>query len=153
MLDVLSRVKLAQTSPAEETEIDHVLSVVVGQRLAILDFVWDYVQLRFEESKGPSPLNLYVMPRVRTDAAVLRSGDVGYADALVALIGTPLAAVDEVLDLGLVLRFENGVALTVPLDGTDVVGPEIAECGASESHGFMVWRPGDEPIQWLPELP
>lgn len=151
VLDSLSRVELEPVSPLVAVEIDHVLSAAVGQRLAILDFVWDYLQLRFEDGEGPSPLNLYVMPRVRTDSAVFRNGDAGYADRLVALIGTPLVAVDEVLDLGLVLAFANDVRLTVPLDGTDATGPEVAECTASESRGSMVWRPGDEPIEWLTE--
>ena len=89
----------------------------------------DYVQLNF---KSPE-LMLYVWPRIHRDGRELKRSDPGYLDALIGLINVPLAAVDELLDQGLVLDFANGTRLAFPLDGTDLAGPEIA------IHADMIW--------------
>ncbi len=127
----------------EGRERRHVLASLVGKDLESAWFVRDYVQLRFDSP----PLNLYVWPRIHCAGAVLKRDDLGYADALVGLIDAHLISVDELLDFGLVLDFDTDVRVTVPLDGTDLVGPEVAEFAGPD--GFMVWRPGDEPIDWI----
>ena len=129
----------------QERERRHPLASLVGSDLVFVTFVRDYVQLNF----GGPPLNLYVWPRLHRASAVLKREAPGYADALIGLINAHVTAVDELLDLGLVLDFETGLRLTVPLDGTDTVGPEVAEFAGPD--GFMVWRPGDEPIDWIPQ--
>ena len=76
-----------------------------------------------------------------------RHADPGYADALVSLIGTPLSAVDEMLDLGLVLDFACGARLAVPLDGSGLDGGAEIAAYADDEH-LLVWRPGEPPIRW-----
>ena len=100
-----------------------------------MTFVRDDVQLMF----GGGTLSLYVWPRVRQARAVLEHGDAGYADALIGLIDTHVTGVDEFLDLGLVLDFANGVRLAIPLDGTDLTGPEIAMYSDGGVQ-WMVWQ-------------
>jgi hypothetical protein len=129
----LSDVTLEPLAAPEERERAHVLAGGLGEALTEVTFVADYVQLRFDGG----PLNLFVWPRVRRGRGVLRRGDIGYADVLVGLIGNVLVAVDELLDRGLVLAFADGTCLTVALDGTDLLGAEIA------TYGGMVWSPGD----------
>ena len=73
------------------------------------------------------------------DGRILRRATAGDVDVLVGRILTPVTGVDELLDLGLVIDLAGDTRLSVPLDGTDPVGPEVAEY---EEH---IWRPGDEP--------
>jgi len=54
-------------------------------------------------------------------------GDPGYADTIVSQGGHSLVAVDELLDYGLVLDWDNGIRFAVPLDGTGLQGVEAAE--------------------------
>jgi hypothetical protein len=141
-------VELDPVDPPEQRERPHPVADQVGEELAFVTFVRDYVQLSFD---GP-PLNLYVWPRIHREATVLKRPDAGYTDALIGLINTPLAAVDELLDYGLVLDFADGTRLTVPLDGTELVGSEVAEYVDKRPERWMVGRPGDEPIEWLTPL-
>lgn len=134
-----SELSLENLDPPEEDVAPHLLDQVLGEELAAITFVRDYVQLSFDSP----PLNLYVWPRLCGGASVLHRADSGSADALLALIGRRPVAVDELLDLGLVLDFEGGVRLAVPLDGTDAAGPEVAWFGG-DSGG--VWDAGDPPF-------
>ena len=79
----------------------------------------------------------------------LRRSNRGYLDAMVGLIGNYVRAVDELLDRGLVLDFADGWRLIEPLDGTGLQGGvEVAEYSDADHRG-MIWRPGDEPIDWI----
>jgi hypothetical protein len=127
----------------EERERRHPLASIIGEDLVSVSFVRDWAQLHF----GGPPLNLYVWPRLHHGSTLLQRKDSGYADTLISLINARVTAVDELLDLGLALDFDTDVRLTIPLDGTDATGPEIAEFAGPDGH--MVWRPGDEPIDWI----
>ncbi len=137
--------RLNPVEQCEPHERPHVLNELVGRDLAAVVFVGDYIQLQFDNSR----VNLYIWPRIWRAGSLLKHPAEGYNDALIALIGRRLDGVDEILDLGLVfdLEHEHGAMLSVPLDGTDLVGPEVAEFAGTE---WIVWRPGDEPIEWLP---
>jgi hypothetical protein len=72
---------------------DGLLGRLVGFRLYSVQFVMDYVQLRFDGPTEDMPvLNCNVMPAVEGRAGLIRSGQVGYADALTALIPSEVAA-------------------------------------------------------------
>jgi hypothetical protein len=125
--------------------VHHPLNELGGADLAEVSFVRDYVQLGFD---GPR-LSLYVLPWIyRADA--LRPHDPGYADALIAQIGRRVAEVDELLDYGLVLDWDNSVRFAVPLDGTGASGPEAAHFTSDSSDGWAVWTPGEPAIKWSP---
>jgi hypothetical protein len=98
------------------------LDAVVGEELASITFVRDYVQMSFDSP----PLTLWVWPRLHRLGEVLERHHPAYTDALLGLIGKQLVATDEFLDLGLTLDFDDGTRLSVPLDGTDANGPEAA---------------------------
>lgn len=112
---------------------------VIGNELAAVTFVRDYLQLSFDSP----PLTLWVWPRIHREETVLRRGDAGYAESLIALIGRRLVAADELLDLGLTLDFEERTRLTIPLDGTDCNGPEVA---MFDGHPGGFWQPGSPPF-------
>ncbi len=124
--------------PAERHERPHALHELLGQQLSSVWFVWDYVQLRFDEP----PVNVYAMPAIQlADGGSLRPGDLGYADALVGQIGATLTESDELLDLGLILKFDNGVQLAVPLG--EAPFPEAAGFDGRESG--RIWITGEAP--------
>ena len=76
------------------------------------------------------------MPAIQlADEKNLKPGDLGYADALVGQIGATLTGSDELLDLGLILEFDNDVQLTVPLD--EAPFPEAARFDGRESR--RIW--------------
>jgi len=79
---------------------NELLSRLVGFRLFSVQFVMDYVQLRFDGPTEDLPvLNCDVLPSVESEGRVWRDGDVGYADALCGLIpGTVLATAEEYLE-------------------------------------------------------
>jgi hypothetical protein len=115
------------------------LDEIVGEKLSSVTFVLDYLQMSFD---GP-PLTLWVWPRIHRSGGDLRRDDLGYADVLLALIGKLIVGVDEVLDRGLTLDFDDGTRLSVPLDGTDSVGPEVAMFNGEHSR---VWMTGEPPF-------
>ena len=135
MHEQFSDLTLETLDVPEERERPHPLAAGVGAHLEAVTFVRDYVQLVF----GGGTLSLYVWPRVRHARVVLERGSAGYADALIGLIDTQVSAVDEFIDLGLVLDFANGVRLAIPLDGTDLTGPEIAMYSDGGVQ-WMVWQ-------------
>jgi hypothetical protein len=134
-----TELELQELDPPEAREPAQPFDSILGEELSSVEFVADYVQLRFNSP----PVNLYVWPRIHSDGGVLQRADGGYVDALVGLIGHRLVAADELLDLGLVLDFDGGPRLAVPLDGTDAQGPEVAEFGG-EPGGLWPW--GEPPF-------
>ena len=96
------------------------LSEIVGQELTAVEFVTDYLQLRFE---GPL-LTLYEWPSVLMSEYSLSFGEPGYRDALCAQIGD--AVEEAALEEGdsLTLRLENGTVFALSLREEDMSVPE-----------------------------
>lgn len=123
---------------------NELLSRLVGFRLYSAQFVMGYVQLRFDGPTDDMPvLNCDVMPAVETLDRLVRSGDVGYADALVALIPEEVIGTTEARGSGLRIAFASGTVVLHPgLD--DLVGSEIALLGGFADGQWMCWRPGED---------
>jgi hypothetical protein len=109
------------------------LQIIVGRSLSSVEFVLDYVQLRFD---GPC-LTAITMPILRCDNQVLKNGMQGYCDCLIKQIGkvVNLAIVKEE---ELLLQFSGGASLTISLRPEDNVGPEAARF-EDETGNFWVW--------------
>lgn len=121
---------------------DSLLLALIGEELASVVFVRDYLQLDFD---GPR-LSLFVWPQVTTDAQARQICDPGYRDSLCSLIGHPVRAIAEDPDTGLTLHFDSGSIVANP-DPPRLEGPEIAMLnGIAGSTGLMVWRPGEFPF-------
>jgi hypothetical protein len=103
-LAILSSSTQTQT---EQQERAHILAGQLGNDLSEVSFIMDYLGIEFH---GPGP-NLYVWPRIHRSSKILARPDSGYADSLIALIGTQLSAVDELFDNGLTLDFVDGTRL------------------------------------------
>lgn len=88
------------------------LSRLVGFRLYSVQFVMDYVQLRFDGATSDMPvLNCDVWPLVHRSGKTYREGETGYADALRAFIPEELIGTTEATGIGLKLDSRAGGSL------------------------------------------
>lgn len=126
------------------------LARLVGLRLYSVEFVTDYVQLRFDGdavSGGPVVLNSFVWPQVAYRGRFWSEPDLGYADALRGLIPGNVNATMEATGTGLRIELDAGVVVIHPeLEDVDV---EIAELQGFDDGAWTVWRPGEEAFEDL----
>jgi hypothetical protein len=119
------------------------LQTIVGEYMSSVTFVMDYLQLGFSDYR----FNMYSWPTVTVQSRTLSQRDEAYKNAICALIGETLSAVDEYLDKGLVLQFKNGSSITLFLRvGRDFPGPEVAEFHGPNTTFLIIWRAGEEPF-------
>jgi hypothetical protein len=99
------------------------MSELVGQPLASVEFVQDYVQLHFD---GPT-LTAYTLPTVRSNLSeMLECGDPGWRELLCKPIGSVVRRT-QVLPERVSIEFENGVVVEVSLKDEDYKGPEALQ--------------------------
>jgi len=121
----------------------------VGLRLFSVQFVMDYVQLRFDGAPYDMPvLNCDVMPAVELTGHFLTHEAPGYADALCTFIPKVVTETHEQTGIGLRLEFD-GDAIVLHPRFQDLVGPEIALLQGFEDGAWMCWRPGEEAFEDL----
>ncbi|MFG2044964.1 hypothetical protein [Dactylosporangium sp. NPDC048998] len=121
---------------------DSLLAALIGEELASVIFIRDYVELDFD---GPR-LSVYVWPRVAVGTDIRRISDPGYRDALCALIGHTVTSSTESGEVGLVIDFGPGSVEIKPRP-SEVERPEIAMLrGFADGPEWMVWRPGEGPF-------
>ncbi len=88
---------------------NQLLSRLVGFRLFSVQFVMDYVQLRFDGPTEDMPvLNCDVLPSVEREGRIWRDGDVGYADSVRGLTSGTVLTTTEETGRGLRLEFTCG---------------------------------------------
>ena len=96
------------------------VSAIIGEELKAVEFVEDFLQLRFE-----APLfRLYGWPHVLLADFSVAFGEPEYRNALCAQIGEKV--VQALLEEGdaLTIEFENGTVFGLSLREEDVDGPE-----------------------------
>lgn len=128
---------------------NELLSRLIGFRMYSVQFVMDYVQLRFDSDTDDKPfLNCDIWPEVTLDGVTFNEPDLGYADALRRLIPGTVVDTQEATGVGLRLHFERG---SIQLHPTlDEVYVEIAMLGGFSDRDWMVWRPGEDSFEDLP---
>ncbi|UAC01709.1 hypothetical protein Dvina_16740 [Dactylosporangium vinaceum] len=125
------------------------LSRLVGFRLYSVQFVLDYVQLRFDGPTEDMPvLNCDVLPVVQTPSGRIGPRQVGYADALCRFIPSRVVATIEERGRGLRIEFDQGAICLHP-EADDVPGPEIALLSGFKDGHWMCWRPGGQSFEGL----
>lgn len=109
------------------------ISAIEGEELIAVEFVQDYLQLRFE---GPL-LTLYEWPSVLLSEYSLSFGEPEYRNALCAQIGEEVA--QALLEDGdsLTLKLENGTVIALSLREEDMSGPDAGAYSASGSAADM----------------
>jgi len=98
------------------------LQRLIGRQLSSVEFVQDYVQLRFD---GPC-LTAYVMPSVVTRGSSRSFGDSGYRDALCENIGKRVCGVREREAVAVCLDFPGDCSIEICIDGKETGGTEAA---------------------------
>ena len=105
------------------------VSALEGQELTAVEFVSDYLRLRFD---GPM-LTLYAWPHVLLSDFSIAFGEPEYRNALCAQIGEIVATAKlEELD-SLTVEFESGTVLALSLREEDLDGPESGSYSADGS--------------------
>ncbi|HWW23099.1 MAG TPA: hypothetical protein VNY78_04305 [Edaphobacter sp.] len=96
------------------------LSGIIGEELTAVEFVQDYLQLRFD---GPL-LTLYAWPHVLLSEYSVAFGEPEYRNALCAQIGEKVE--EATLEEGdsLTIKLENETVLALSLREEDLDGPE-----------------------------
>lgn len=112
------------------------VSAIEGQELTAVEFVQDFLRLRFGDPGGGPALTLYAWPHVLLEDFSVAFGQPEYRNALCAQIGETVATAKlEELD-SLTIEFESGTVIALSLREEDLDGPEAgsySEDGSSEN--------------------
>ena len=93
-----------------------------GEELTAVEFVGEYLQLRF----GDALLVLFVWPDLAdADGISVAFGQPGYRDALCSTIGESVTAADLNEGRALTIEYENGTVLALSLRAEDLDTPEV----------------------------
>lgn len=96
------------------------ISAIVGEELVAVEFVQDYLQLRF-----PAPVfTLYAWPHVLFPDFSVAYGEPEYRNALCAQIGEKVVQASLEEGDALTIEFENGTVFGLSLREEDLEGPE-----------------------------
>jgi hypothetical protein len=114
---------MTMTTQENPVSLAEGLKGLVGRRVSSVEFVQDYVQLRFD---GPR-LSAYVSPVVDLPAKRLRHDAPGYRDELCARIGRAVVLGEFRDGEGLWRRFDDGVVVEISVRDKDYTGPEALE--------------------------
>jgi hypothetical protein len=95
-------------------------------------FVHDYLQLVFQDDI----FTLYNPAEIRCAETQISHGSPGFCDALVALLGRRVTSVSVDHAEPLILSFENGTRVIVPVSGPSARGPEAWKFG--KTNGAVV---------------
>ena len=102
------------------------ISAIEGQELSAVEFVGDYLRLRFD---GPM-LTLYAWPHILLADFSIAFGEPEYRNALCAQIGEMVAkAALEELE-ALTVEFESGTVIALSLREEELDGPEAGSYSA-----------------------
>lgn len=112
------------------------VSAIIGEELVAVEFVQEYLQLRF----GGSLFTLYAWPHVLFPDFSVAYGEPEYRNALCAQIGDKVGAASLEEGDALTIEFENGTVFGLSLREEDLDGPEsgsYSETGsASDAQEF-----------------
>src|ERR1700744_4220319 len=102
------------------------ISAIEGQELTAVEFVSDYVRLRFD---GPL-LTLYAWPHILLEDFSVAFGEPEYRNALCAQIGEMVAKASLEEDESLTVELESGTVIALSLREEDLDGPEAGSYSA-----------------------
>lgn len=96
------------------------LNILIGRELSSLEFVRDYVQLRFD---GPC-LTAITDPTVHVRDKVYKRNDMGYCDEMCSLIGLPVTYTTLIEGKMACIKFSEEKSIQISLMPGDYVTPE-----------------------------
>lgn len=112
---------------------ENALKELVGLSLSSVEFVQDYLQLRFD---GPV-LTAYIPPTIHIPSARLTRGDPGYADSICGLIGRAVIRT-AVADLSVVIEFDEAFVVRISLKDEDYIAAEAIEFRTSKGARWVI---------------
>ena len=101
---------------------ENLLQRLVGRELSSVEFVQDYVQLRFE---GPS-LTAITWPTIRVGQEISEVNSNGYRDKLCGLIRQTVRSTLLIVDKEIRIEFDDGTLLLISLAPEDYCAAEAA---------------------------
>ena len=107
------------------------LSPIVGQELTAVEFVQDFLQLRFD---GPL-LTLFIWPDVFREEGSYAYGEPEFRNVLCAQLGGTVTAATLEEGEAMEIEFENGVILRASLRAEDLDVPEAGQFSESGQPG------------------
>lgn len=107
------------------------ISAIEGQELFAVEFISDYVRLRFGDSGEGPALTLYAWPHVLLEDFSIAFGEPEYRNALCAQIGETVATAKLKEVDSLTLEFESGTVLALSLREEELDGPEAGSYSAT----------------------
>jgi hypothetical protein len=110
---------------------DEGLSELKGRVLSSVEFVQDYMQLRFD---GPV-LTTYTLPTVSAEGTAIAFGDPEYRNRICAEIGREVRATGLDKDV-VAIQFTDGAEFRISLRDEDYRGPEAVQF---QSEPGQVW--------------
>jgi len=99
------------------------LQGLVGHTLSAVEFVEDYLQLRFDGGC----ISSYTQPTISWGDESLTWGQPGYRDALCRQIGCRVEHAEVAEGQYLSIAFENGALISISLRDDDYGGPEALQ--------------------------
>jgi hypothetical protein len=105
------------------------ISAMEGQELTAVEFVGDYLRLRFD---GPM-LTLYAWPHILLADFSIAYGEPEYRNGLCAQIGEMVAKADLTELEALTVEFESGTVIGLSLREEELDGPEAGSYSADGS--------------------
>jgi hypothetical protein len=121
------------TDASKQQTLADALGHLVGGVLSSVEFVADYVQLRFN---GPC-MTAYTPPIVTRGSQSVGIGQPGYRDALCDEIGRRVERA-EISDRRVSILFENGVAVSISLRDDDYRGAEALQFSLDDDDRIWV---------------
>jgi len=104
-----------------------------GKPLSSVEFVQDYIQLRFD---GPC-LTAYTLPVVSSGSNILTADSFDYRNQLCTQIGHVVVACRAEID-ELLMKFDDGVEIRISLRDDDYRGAEALEFISEDGHTWVV---------------
>jgi len=138
-----TKIKLTPVNTPQPVLVKYPLDDLTGKELSAITFDSNYLQLDFNGHR----FNVYYQPLIYNGRKVFDRRDFRYHKELCNFIGKKVSSIDEYLDLGLVIEFEDGCLINMPLtvDETHIT-PEIVEYqGANNT--WILWQVGDPPFE------
>jgi hypothetical protein len=100
---------------------DSLLEELISEELEGVTFVRDYIQLQFG---SPPTVNAYTPITVRSHGTAVRSGDPGFAQALIDQLDKKVRDVQKQPLQRLEILFDDASAIEISLRSEDYRGPE-----------------------------
>lgn len=123
--------------------VKYPLDALIGKYLTSITFFMDYVQINIDGAK----FDFYYWPLVHRRDKIISNKTVKYHNEMCKLIGNKIKLIDEYLDLGLVIEFEDNSMINVPLKVEQIYPiPEIAEYHGVNKE-WIIWQIGESPFE------